>query len=106
MELHNQQQSRLWFSSRSLAAPRRRGCKLVESSCSLSVGAAERNQAERNQAELVVVWGTRPAHRQTQPGCREQDILGLLKTHAELQLNFESMKPLSNTLFALFSISM
>lgn len=75
-ELHNHQQFSLWFSNRSLVAPRRRGCMLVESSCSLLVG-----EGERNQAELVVVWGTRPAHRHTQPGCREQDILVLLQTH-------------------------
>lgn len=76
MELHKHQQSSLWFSKRSLAAPRRWGCKPVESSCSLPVEAAE-----RNQAELGVVWGTRPVHRHTQPGCTEQDILGLLQTH-------------------------
>lgn len=96
-ELHNHQQSSLWFSNRSLVAPRRRGCMLVESSCSLSAG-----EGERNQAEPVVVWGMRPGHRHTQPGCREQDILVLLQTHAEWQLHFESMKPLFNTLLCLF----
>lgn len=92
IKLRNHQQFRLWFSSRSLVAPRKRGCKPVESSCSLLVGAVE-----RIRAELVVAWGTQPARRHMQPGCREQDILGLLETHAELQLHFESVKPLSNT---------
>jgi len=101
MELHKHQQSSLRFSKRSLVAPRRRGCKLVESSCSLSVEAAE-----RNQAELVVVWGRRPVHRHTQPGCREQDILGLLQTHTELQLLYESLRPPSNTLLALFPMQL